>query len=279
MKRFVAATLLALTAGAAHADGVVSLGGSVTEIVYALGQEARLVARDTTSMYPEAVLALPDVGYLRALSPEGVLSVGPSLILAEADAGPAETMASLTAASVTIALMPQARSAEEVGAKIRAVALALQVPAEGEALATRVEAEIAAARDLAAQSSPRKRALFVLSTEGGRLMAAGNGTAAAAMLALAGADNALTGFDGYKPVSDEAVIAAAPEVIVMMQNAGPQAALTDDALFALPALQATPAATARAVVRMDALFLLGFGPRTGQAIAELHSAIYPATGG
>src|SRR6188768_3457559 len=61
---------------------IVAVGGSITEIVYALGEEKRLIARDSTSVYPEAAFSLPDVGYMRALSPEGVLSVKPNAILA-----------------------------------------------------------------------------------------------------------------------------------------------------------------------------------------------------
>ena len=74
------------------ASRVVSIGGAVTEIVYALGEEARLVARDTTSNYPPEATALPDVGYIRRLSPEGVMSVRPDLILSEEGAGPPEAL-------------------------------------------------------------------------------------------------------------------------------------------------------------------------------------------
>ena len=94
----IALTLLGMSAAVsataqqvAEAD-VLSIGGSVTEIVVALGQQHRLKARDTTSSFPPDVTALPDVGYMRALSPEGVLSVGPSLILSEEGAGPPEAL-------------------------------------------------------------------------------------------------------------------------------------------------------------------------------------------
>lgn len=272
------ALALAGPAGAEPAEPVLALGGSVTEIVYLLGQGGRLVGRDTTSVYPDEARALPDVGYLRALSPEGVLSVGPGLIIAEADAGPPETVAALEAASVRMVSVPEATDAAGVGAKIRAVAGALGVAEEGAALAAQVEAEITAAATLAAAEPVKRRAVFVLSAEGGRLLAAGAGTGAAAMLALAGAENALSGFEGYKPVSDEAVAAAAPEVVVMMARGGAHD-ISADALFALPALSTSPAAEKGALVRLDGLHLLGFGPRTGQAVADLHRALYPAAGG
>src|SRR5690554_4553900 len=113
-RRYLGAALcaLALWPGGTLADGwpeagrVVSLGGAVSEIVVALGQGGRLVARDTTSTWPEAVAALPDVGYLRQLSPEGLISVAPDLILAEEGAGPPEAVEVLRAAAIPFVTIP-----------------------------------------------------------------------------------------------------------------------------------------------------------------------------
>lgn len=262
----------------AHApERVIAIGGSVTEIVFALGAGDRLVGRDSTSTFPVEARALPDFGYMRALSPEGVLAVGPDLILADADAGPPEAVAAIEASAVPFLRLPSERSAEGVAARIRAVAAALDEAEAGAALAAEVEGEIrAAAARGAAEPAPR-RAIFLLSVEGGRLMAAGADTGADAMLRLAGAENALEGFAGYKPVSAEAVLGAAPEVVVMMDRGGDHGA-TPEAIFALPGLVGTPAAERQALVRMDGLFLLGFGPRTGAAVTALHDAIYPEEG-
>jgi iron complex transport system substrate-binding protein len=280
MMRLVGLALGVLAlAGAARADEtrVLAIGGAVTEIVYALGEGDRLVGRDSTSTFPPEALALPDLGYMRALSPEGVLSVGPELVLADADAGPPEAVAAIEAASVEFVEVSSDESAEGVAAKIRTVAGALGVDGAGEALAIEVEAEIRDAAALAAEVPERRRAIFVLSVEGGRLMAAGEGTGAAAMLRLAGAENALGGFEGYKPVSAEAVLAAAPEVVVMMDRGGDHGASAEE-LFAVSGLAGTPAAEAGALVRMDGLLLLGFGPRTGEAVDALHHALYPGAG-
>ena len=157
------------------------------------------------------------------------------------------------------------------------MAHALGVDDAGEALAERIEGEIRRAEAAAAAVPERRRAIFLLSVEGGRLMAAGDGTGADAMLGLAGAENALAGFEGYKPVSAEAVLAAAPEVVVMMDRGDGHAAATEQ-VFALPGLAGTPAAAAGALVRMDGLFLLGFGPRTAAAVDALHQALYPDAG-
>lgn len=274
MKRLLFAVLLASVSPAlAETDRVVSLGGSVTEIVAALGAADRLVARDTTSTYPESVTALPDVGYVRALSPEGVLSMQPTLILAEDGAGPPEAMEVLKAAGVTVQTMPGDPSPEGVLAKITAVAAALNLPSEGEVLAAEVAAGLEAARARAARVSTPKRVLFILSLQGGRVMAGGAESEAEGIITLAGGINAATGFDGYKPMTDEAVLAAQPDVILMMDREG-DLAIGDADVLAQPALAATPAVAKGAILRMDGMLLLGFGPRTPQAAAALHEALY-----
>lgn len=274
MKRLLFSLLLASVSPAlAETDRIVSLGGSVTEIVAALGAADRLVARDTTSTYPESVAALPNVGYVRALSPEGVLSLQPTLILAEDGAGPPEAMEVLKASGVTVQTIPGDPSPEGVLAKITAVANALNLPAEGEALSAEVAAGLEAARARAAGVSTPKRVLFILSLQGGRVMAGGAGSEAEGIITLAGGINAATGFDGYKLMTDEAVLAAQPDVILMMDRTGDMA-IGDADVLAQPALAATPAAVSGAIVRMDGMLLLGFGPRTPQAAAALHDALY-----
>jgi iron complex transport system substrate-binding protein len=277
----LALAILLATAPVAHAEApaqrIVSLGGSVTEIVVALGAGDRLVARDSTSTYPDSIRDLPDVGYVRALSPEGVLALGPDLVIAEAGAGPVEAVNVLRDAGVDFVSMPDDPTPEGIAAKIHAVADALDVPAEGAALADEVQAALDAQAVRAAGVSEPKRVLFVLSAQGGRIMAGGEGSSAEGIIRLAGGVNAATGFDGFKPMTDEAVLAAAPDVILMMDRDGDHA-IADAELLALPSLASSPAAQTGAVLRMDGLLLLGFGPRTGEAARQLHEALYPVEG-
>jgi iron complex transport system substrate-binding protein len=252
---------------------VVSLGGSVTEIVVALGAQDRLIGRDTTSNYPESITSLPDVGYIRALSAEGVLALGPDLIIAEEGAGPAEAVEALRAAGVPFVEMPGEASPEGVLDKISAVAAVLDLNPEGQALRAKTAAALLAVRARAERVDRRQSVLFVLALQGGRVMAGGEGTSAEGIIRLAGADNAATGFKGWKHITDEAVIAAAPDVILMMDRDG-DLAVTGDDIMAHPALALTPAAQAGRVLRMDGMLVLGFGPRTPQAATDLHTAIY-----
>lgn len=262
---------------AGDGNRVVALGGSVTEIVVALGAADRLVGRDSTSTWPPEVTALPDVGYLRALSAEGVLGLGPDLVLAEADAGPPEAVEALKAAGVPYVAMPGGTDHGGILDKITAVAAALDLDQQGAALAAEVGAGLAAAEARAAAVADPERVLFVLSLQGGRIMAAGEGSSAGSIISLAGGVNALEGIRGYAQVTDEGVIAAAPDVILMMDREGAMA-ISDADVLALPALAATPAAQAGRILRMDGLLLLGFGPRTPEAARQLYDALYPKAG-
>ncbi|MEM9909270.1 MAG: ABC transporter substrate-binding protein [Pseudomonadota bacterium] len=260
-----------LASYAQAADRVLSLGGSITEIIYALGEENRLIARDTTSSFPPEVEELPDVGYLRALSPEGVLSVSPDLVIAEEGAGPPEAIAVLDAASVPFISVPDGYTRAAVRTKIETVAQALGVEEKGAALADRIDADLAQAITTA-EAGEDKRVLFILSMQGGRILASGTNTAADGIIRLSGAQNAMTDYEGYKPLTDEAAIEARPDVILMMDRGGNHSA-DDSDLFSHPGLAVTPAAQTRSVVRVDGLLLLGFGPRTPEAVQRLSQAL------
>ena len=135
------------------ADRILALGGSVTEIVYALGEEDRLIARDTTSTFPAPANDLEDVGYLRALSPEGVLSVDPTLIISEEGAGPPETIDVLRDAAIPFVTVPETYSREGILEKIRTVGAALDVPEKADELAAQIDAGLREAEEQAATIS------------------------------------------------------------------------------------------------------------------------------
>lgn len=278
---FAAASLASLVAPDMARSGepaydtsrVVAIGGSLTEIVYALGEEGRLAARDSTSVYPPEALELPDVGYMRALSPEGVLALDPSVILLLEGSGPPEALEVLEKASVPLVTVPESFDREGVLKKIEAVGHVLGVEDKARTLSARVAGDIDAAQAATADIEPRRKVLFVLSLQGGRVLASGAGTAADGIIAMAGGVNAVTAYPGYKQLSDEAIIEAAPDVILAMDRGGDHETEADQ-LLAHPAIAATPAAANRNIVRMDGAFLLGFGPRTAEAARELSAALY-----
>ena len=278
----IAAALVAALTGSVAAQDLhpfadsarlVSIGGSLTEIIFALGEQGRLVARDQTATYPPEVADLPDIGYMRQLAPEGVLSVSPSALLVLEGSGPPEALEVLSSAGVEYQTVPESYSAEAILTKVRAVGQALDVTDKAEALATELGAALAAVAARTADIADRKRVLFVLSTDGGKIQASGTDTAADGIIAMAGAVNAITDYAGYKALTEEAIIAAAPDVILMMDRGGDHAA-TDAELFGHPAIALTPAGRDHAIIRLEGSYLLGFGPRTADAVSELVDALY-----
>lgn len=281
-KSLFAAALLATSLTSAMAQEVtpfadtsrlVSIGGSLTEIIYALGEEGRLVARDQTAVYPEAALKLPDVGYMRQLAPEGVLSVNPTALLIIEGSGPKETLDVLQKGSVEIVTVPEGYSHEGILEKVRVIGKALGVEAKADALVSELDTELKTAEAITADVTERKRILFILSMQDGKVMASGSDTAADGIITLAGGVNAVEGYSGYKALTDEAIVTAKPDVILMMSREGGHA-VADDELFAQAGIAMTPAAANKAILRIDGAYALGFGPRTASAITDLANSLY-----
>lgn len=273
----VASLILAAPFGARAAEPqrIVSIGGAITEILYALGEDERIAAVDTTSHYPpEALARKPNVGYMRQLSAEGVLSLSPDLILMEEGAGPKPAVDLLDAAGVAVTHVPAGYTAEELETKVRLVADAVGKGAEGAAMAEAIRTDLAELETQLAAVGTKKKVLFILSLVDGRPNAAGTGTGADAVIRLAGAENVFGGIEGYKTLSTEALAALRPDAILMVRRAGSP----DVDPLGVPALAATPAGRTGTVIRMDALHLLGFGPRTPGAVRELAARLYPELG-
>jgi iron complex transport system substrate-binding protein len=272
-RRLLLAGAVGLAAPPARATAarLVTIGGSVTETVFALGAGERVIAVDSTSRYPAPAARLPQVGYLRALAPEGLISLSPDLLLLSEEAGPPQAVAVLRAAGTGIAVVPDRPGLHGITRKIATIAASLGV--DGTALAEGVAADWQAL-DGPVNALPPLRALFVLSAARGSPLVSGRDTHADAMLREAGARNLVTGFAGYRPLSAETAAMLAPEVIVMMDHALVEAGGVD-AVLRMPALAVTPAAAARRVVALDGSYMLGFGPRAAHARRDLATLLHP----
>jgi iron complex transport system substrate-binding protein len=254
---------------------IVSIGGAITEILYALGFEDRLAGVDSTSFYPAAALRdKPNVGYMRQLSAEGVLGLNPSLVLAVQGSGPKETMDVLEAAKVPLVLVPETFSEAGLLDKIRLVGHAMDADRRAECLSAAVTGDLEQLRELRARVTKPVRVMFVMSLLSGRAMAAGQKTAANEIIALAGAVNAVQNYDGYKIINDEAIVAAKPDVVLSIQRG--KDSLEAETVYLHPAFAMTPVAANKAFISMEGLYLLGFGPRTAAAARDLAIKLYPA---
>jgi iron complex transport system substrate-binding protein len=279
-----AAALSRSGASGSTAPRLITIGGGITEVVYALGAQDQLVATDTTSSYPSAALATPKVGYMRQLSAEGVLALRPSALVAGTDAGPPVVLDQLRSAGVRVELVESDHSWEEVRRKVAAVGRATGRVQQATALQAELDAQWAAVRQRVQQqvqqraSAEPTRVLFVLSHTGAPLVS-GEATGAHAMIGFAGARNAMGGFKGYRPMTAEAMAAAAPDLI-LITNEGLEAVGGAEKFWQRPELALTPAfrrrAQAQTLVHFGALELLGFGPRLPQVVQRLHQTVVGA---
>ena len=272
------ATAVASSARAQTPPRIVSIGSSLTEIVYALGAENLLIGVNSTSLFPAAARALPQVGYMRALSAEGVLALKPTLIMATTAAGPAATLDQLRATGIELLVLPDHYDYDSVIAKIAAVGKVTGKTAEAEAMIARGRHEMQALTERLATASRKPRVLFLLSMGGGAPQAAGRETAADGIIRLAGGRNAIDGYSGYRPLTPESVIASRADfVLVTRQTVEAMGGI--EAVLDQPALRRTPAGRDGKILQFDTLLLLGFGPRTPQAATELAAALHPDLAG
>lgn len=262
---------LSLTiSGQSLAQRVVSIGGTVTEIVYLLGAEKQIVASDTSSIYPDAALNMPKVGYQRTLSSEGVFSVHPDTLLITPAAGPAKVLQQLKDAGIELVTIDAPDTKQGILDKVTQIAKALNQEEKGRQITQDIEQAFRQLKTPSAWAQRPPRLLFVLQM-GGAPMVAGKGTAPDALFNMAGATNAVENINGYKTLTPEAILLAQPDAIIVTQQGLDRAG--DDAIWSLPGIASTPAGKAHRIVALDALLALGLGPRTPLAIDSLHQKL------
>ena len=272
---FLAGWLLLGAIRAPGAPRIVSLDGTTTETVAALGAQDELVGRDDSSTYPASVTRLPSVGYQFALSAEGILSLHPTLAIGRDDAQPAAALQQVRTAGVRIELVAPARTLRASEQRILTIGGLLNRTSQ----ATRVVEEMR--RDdtvlqrrieSRAHAAPARVVVF-LAVSSQSLLACGPNSGPGAMVALADAVNALPMMHGCKPVTPEAIVAAAPDVVVALAR-GRGYRSGAPSLASVPAIAQTPAGRTQRLFTFDALFFAAFGPRTVQATLDLFDAIY-----
>jgi len=286
LRRMVApiavATLLLIGALGALAKGqtsdagalrILTVGSDVTEIVHALGFGEKIIAVDSTSRHPPQLLETrKSVGYMRALSAEGVLSVGANLLLVSEGAGPPEAIKALKASSAQYVSIPNGKSADGLIAKIKVLGRELDADDKADELVTRVRKRLSELEQRRQTVGRRARVLFVLNAAEGRLIVGGANSSADEALTLAGAENAASSITGFKPITNEGLLAMAPDAILVME--GGRGGMNASQLAEVPAVKATPAGRTGKLRDISGVYLLGFGPRLPDAANDLYEWIY-----
>lgn len=256
-------------AGESVAEGtrLITLFGDLTEIVYALGAEEYLVARDTSSIYPAAAEELPNLGFAGALNAEAILALTPTLVIGRELAGPEGVLEQLREAGVEVVLLDELTGLDAPQIKIRAIGAALGIPQRAEALAQDVERRLAGVTVELEEHERPLRVLLVYVRRGGLQL---TGDHARTIIEAAGGIDAAVeeGIEGWQALTPEALVAIDPEVYLVL-DLGLDVIGGLEGLMEIPGMAETRAGRAQRVISMPDLYLLGFGPRLPEAIADL----------
>lgn len=254
-------------------------GGSITELVYAIGAGNKVVGVDETTSYPEQTQTLPHIGYWKQLSTEGILSLRPSTFVTWDDAEPKMVLRQLAQHNVKVISLPRIPATFELMLKnIRTLAISLDKQKEAEALIGSLQSRLAVINAKNSQIKQKVKVMFFLSPGGGIPQVAGKTSVADAILHLAGGENIAT-HENYRIYSAEAIIAANPELIVITtqsqknQTGGLRAS---EGLASVPGVSMTQAWKNQRIIEIDQSLILGMGPRIVDAVELLHQQFYPA---
>ena len=262
------------------AERIVSLNGSTTETLFALGVGENVVGCDASSTYPKhAKETLPSVGYQYRLNVEGILSLKPTLVIGRADVKPPQVIEQLRMAGVTVLLFKEPRTFDEAKQRLRTIGKAVSRQEKVTELISALEKDIEALKSKLdkREEQTKPKALFLYLRGPQTAFVLGKDSGPGAMLELVGATNAAGKITGTKPMTAEAVIAAQPEVYVLFES-GLKSIGGVEGLLKVPGLAQTPAGRDKRVVTMDGLYLSGFGPRCGKAALDLFRGIYESEG-
>ncbi|MCK8491614.1 MULTISPECIES: heme/hemin ABC transporter substrate-binding protein [Spirosoma] len=248
---------------------IVSLDGTVSEILCDLGLQSHLIGVDVTSTYPESLQKLPKVGHNRTISAEGVISLKPTLVLTTQNAGTKpEVIEQIKSAGIKVISFQQEYSVAGAKKLIQDVATTCQVGSKAKPLIKKLDTDVAQVKK--ATNSPK--VLFIYARGTGTMMVSGRGTQVDKMIELAGGVNATPDFDNYKPLTAEALVTANPDVILLFDS-GLESLGGTAGLLKVQGVAQTNAGKNSRIIEMDGHLLTGFSPRLGKALQELAQKI------
>ncbi len=258
------------------------LYGSTSRIVFELGLGGSVVGRDSSSDFPE-IADLPTVtrnGH--DLNGEAILELAPTLIITDTTLGPWDTVLQMRDAGIPVVVVDSRRDLDTVDDLIASVAAAVGLPEEGAALAARTADEIASVTAQIDRLAPRDpadrlRVVFLyLRGQAGVYYLFGEGSGADSLIDALGAVDVATeiGWQGMRPLTDEGLVAAQPDLVLVMTEGLESVGGVDGLLEQLPAIAQTPAGEHRRVVDMADTQVLSFGPTSAQTLDALARAFY-----
>lgn len=248
---------------------IVSLNGTLTEILCELGLEENLVGIDITSNYPVSVLQLPKAGYNRNINAEAVIAMNPSVIFAIEKSIKAETTEQFKSAGIPVVFFVQDYSIEGAKQLISRVADTLGLSSKAPAVIQKLEKDIA----VIPRYPDKPGVLFIYARGSGSMSVGGKNTPVAKMIELAGGENAASDIEDYKPYTSESLVERNPDVLLLLES-GLESLNGPEGLLQMPGVIQTNAGKNKKIITMDGHLLTGFSPRLGIAVSELSKLIH-----
>lgn len=249
---------------------IVSVNGTVSEILAGIGMESNIIGTDITSNYPASLKAKPKVGHNRNLSAEGILALQPDVVTGLSNELKPELVAQLKSAGIKLVLFTQTFSADGTRKLIKEVATAFGKPQKADPIIKKLDSDLAAAAKVNKGAKPK--VLFIYARGTGTMMVAGEGTQMQQIIEMAGGANAVVGFTDFKPLTPESLVAANPDVILLFSS-GMESLGGATGLLNVQGIPQTNAGKNKRFVTMDGELVSSFGPRLGLAVSELAQKI------
>ena len=279
--RALAVLLLAATAcmrDTAHSGPrVVSVSKQINEYLYDIHAESVLVARDLTSIYPAQITRLPSVGYHRALSAEGIISMRPTMLLTDGNLGPAAVVDQVKKVGIPVVVMSPGSSPDSARALMARLGKEFHHEHDADSVIAKWNLDMAAIlRDSTKWSTgPKPRVLVMhFGQIANDYLAVKRGTAADQIIRWAGGENAIDSVGGMLRLTPELIAKAAPDVIIAT-DLGYDRVGGVDKFAALPGVSLTPAGRAKRIYRVDETDVMYYGPRTPAALAKIVQWLHP----
>ena len=252
---------------------IVVAGGSITEIVYFLGMEDKLVGVDITSNFPKEAKKLKSIGYLRNLSIEGILSLSPGLVLAEEDIGPPIIVNQLRKTSIDLRIIKEKNNLNGIRNKIMCISKILNTSLDENEDFIEFENKLHMVKKLKKINSEKiKKILLILMMRGASPVVAGKNTSGQGFIDMIGHENSMNDLNGWKPVSSEEIIKKNPDYIIITKRAFKNFSSLDQFL-SVPGISSTLAAKKKNIIVKDGMSMLGFGPRTINVALDIDKKI------
>ncbi|APD90910.1 hemin ABC transporter substrate-binding protein [Alteromonas mediterranea] len=251
---------------------IVTAGGSITEIVFALGRGDWVIATDSTSMFPQEAASLTKLGYFRQLSTEGVLAQQPTMLLGAEASGPSIALEQIAHAGVDVTTFEVDKNLSglkalvlDIGKKLAASEQAIELIHHIE---KKVEQQKARHADKASAFNKPIKALFVVANNDRGITVAGKDTVPQALFDTLGIVNIGESVKGYKVMDAESVLMQNPDIVIaaghMLRGKSAK-----EALCTHHALATTFAGKHCLVEAMDSSISLGLSPRFHVALQHV----------